>query len=62
MDIDTYAKEFEKRKLQEQETRELLMMQKEEIAASLRNITFTRKVSIATLIISILSLLVAIFK
>ena len=60
MDLDAYVKEFEKRKLQEQEARELLLMQKKEIAASLKNITFTKKVSIATLIVSIVSLLVAI--
>lgn len=60
MDLDAYVKEFEKRKLQEQEARELLLMQKKEIIASLKSISFTRRVSIATLIVSIISLAVSI--
>ena len=62
MDIESYFERINKQELQEKEAREFRELQKREIFASMKSIAFTKKVTVATLIVSILSLLIAIFK
>ena len=61
MDIETYIEEICRKEIKEQEAREMQSLQKTELIASLDNIKFTKRISIATLIVSVISLLVSIF-
>ncbi|MBP3565015.1 MAG: hypothetical protein J6J77_05200 [Alistipes sp.] len=69
MDIDTFFERKNAQEAKEKSRRELEILQRAEIKASLENIKFAkeismsnRRIAIATLIVSIISLLVAVFK
>jgi cell division protein FtsL len=60
MDIELYSKKYDIAQCKEKESKDFQDLQKQELIASLKSISFTRRVSIATLIVSIISLAVSI--